>query len=343
MTHLAPSASLRALLLAAPLAIGLAACGVPTETETETAPAPAAETRTALVTSAFAASGRAEELAFIPNAEAPWTGLIAASLAGGGFDVFDIDGQQVLAAAGPRLRGLAAAPDFPLRGERFPLLFGVDDDGALRGFAMIRETRDVLELPLEGDAPASGAAGVCLFDVGIGYVELAVLSDGLRADILRVRDTGSAGLTLERQARRTLPFPARNCARAEDDLLVAGPTAGLARVDADGATTAFAAGLSASDVAYTELLGRPAALIASAETGRIEVYDARTLDPIAEVQFDSGLSAPAFQRPIAIALTEANYGGMAFSTGVFAVYDQGDARLKLVARDVISRAVVAEN
>lgn len=326
------------VFLPACAALVLAACQPPAEDTDAAGADQVAETRQAIVTSAFEASARAEELVFLPNAEAPWTGLIAASLTNGGFDIFNVDGETVISAAGPRLRGLAGVPEFALRGESFPLLFGADEDGQLRGFAVVRETRDVIELPLEG-AP-DGAAGLCLFDEGIGYVELALLGEDAQARLVRIRDTGGAGLTVELRQERALPFPARSCAGAEDDLLVAGPTAGLARVDALGAAQAFAPDLSVSDVAFTELLGRPVALVASSQTGLLTVYDARSLDPIVDVQFEDGLSAPSFERPSAIAMTDANYGGMGFSTGLMAAYDDGDSRVKLVAREVISRTVV---
>jgi len=59
------------------------------------------------VTSAFSTSERAGALAFLPNSEEPWTGLIAAALVDGGFDVFNIDGLRVLSASGPQLTALA--------------------------------------------------------------------------------------------------------------------------------------------------------------------------------------------------------------------------------------------
>lgn len=299
------------------------------------------ETRNATVTSAFETAGRSEALIFLPNEDAPWTGLLASSLTGGGFDIYNIDGEAIISAAGPELRGLAGVSDFALRGETFPLLFGVDDMGQLRSFVIVRETREVIELPLESEEPLPTAAGVCLFDQGIGYVELAVLAEGAEARIVRVRDAGGTGLTLEERNTRTLPFPARSCAAAEDDLLVAGPTAGLARITPTDQQTAFAAGLSVTDVSYTELMGRPVALVASSQTGLVSVYDAASLELIVDVQFEDGLSAPAFERPSALAVTEANYGGMAFSSGIMAVYDAADSSVKLVAREVLSRTVVS--
>ncbi len=299
------------------------------------------ETRNAMVTGAFQTASRSESLIFLPNEESPWTGLLASSLTGGGFDIFNVDGQTIISAAGPELRGLAGVSNFALRGETFPLLFGVDDTGQLRGFVVVSETEEVIELPLESETALPASAGVCLYDEGIGYVELAVLSEESEARIVRVRDAGGSGLTLEQRDVRALPFPARSCSSADEALLVAGPTAGLARIAPDDAQTAFAAGLSVADVSYTELLGRPVALVASAQTGLVSVYDARTLDLIVDVQFEDGLNAPAFERPTALAVTEANYGGMAFSSGIVAVYDAADSSIKLVAREVLSRTVVS--
>lgn len=329
------------LLLTAALSGGLiwmAGCEAP-ETGDDSG-ASFQETRSAIVTGAFESAGRAESLLFLPNADAPWTGLLAASLAGGGFDIFNIDGQVLISAGGPQLRGLAGVSDFALRGESFPMLFGVDDLGMLRSFVVVRETREVIELPLETEASLISAAGVCLYDNGIGYVELALLGEDASAQLVRIRDAGGDGLTVETRDARALPFPARSCAAANEDLLVAGPTAGLSRISPSGEQSAFAAGLSVTDVAYTELLGRPVALVASAQTGLVSVYDARTLDLITDVQFEDGFSAPAFVRPIALAVTEDNYGGMAFSSGILATYDAADSRIKLVAREVLSRTVV---
>ncbi len=330
----------RLLLSAANLGamIYLAGCDAPVS---ETGKAEA-RPRPALVTASFTASSRVEGLLFLPDAGTPWSGLVVASLARGGLEIFNIDGVSLTVSEGPRLRGLAGVSDFALRGETFPLIFGVDETGALRGYAIIPQTREAVEIPLGSHADAIPATGVCLYSDGIGYIELAILSKSAQVRILRVRDTGATDLTLTEQNRHPLPFPARSCASTGADLLVTGPSAGLARVNDEGETLAFSQRLSVSDVVYTELLGRPAALVASVESGLVSVYDARTLDQIVDVQFESGLNAPAFERPSTIAITEVNYGGMAFSSGVMAVYDEADAQIKLVAREVISRVVVEE-
>ncbi|MEQ8405281.1 MAG: hypothetical protein RKE49_09300 [Oceanicaulis sp.] len=266
---------------------------------------------------------------------------MATTLRDGGFDIFSVEGQPLISAAGPQLGSIAAASDFALRGQVFPLLFGVDEAGALRAFAVLRQADDVAELPLEGDAAMETAAAVCTFDSGIGYVDIAVLGEGPEAAIMRVRDTGGDGLTLTEQARLPLPFTARSCAAADGDLIVGGPTAGLARVDMSGETRAFAAGLNVTDIGYATLLGRPAVMAASSDTGRLSVFDARTLEKITDVETEAGLNAPAFDTPVALAVTSASYGGMAFSSGLVAVYDRADSRVKMVAREVVARAVVS--
>jgi len=299
----------------------------------------AAEARELVVTATFSAPSPVAELAFLPNREAPWTGLLAASLTTGGFDVFNIDGQPVISASGPRLGALVGVSDFPLRGEAIPLLFGLDDDGALRAFAVLRQAGDVIELPLEGvDGPA---AGLCFFDEGIGFFDLALLSDSAAARIVRISDTGSAGLTVSEQFGVDLPFPARACASAGDDLLISSPSAGLARVTPQGEVEARRNGVAGIDVAFTELLGRPTALTVSNQSGRITAHDAGSLGVITDLETIAGINTTPFDTPVALALTGANYGGMAYSAGVFAVYDRADESVKLVAREVVARAVVA--
>ena len=324
--------------------LSVSACDISEPERPDTAN-PDAQVREAVVTSAFSTSERAGALAFLPNDEEPWTGLIAAALVDGGFDVFNIDGLRIVTASGPQLTALAPAPEFPLRGESFPLVFGADLDGRLRGYAIIRETEDVAELPLEGDGANEAVSSACLFDTGIGYFDLALLGEQAEARIVRVTDAGGAGLNLELRERFNLPFPARNCAGApdQDALLVASPNSGLARVSLNGRVDAFEAGRSVNDVTYTELLGRPVALTVSADTGRMGVFDANDLTLLNEIVLNDGINAPGFQNPSALAVTGSNFGGMAFSTGVIAVYDRGDDRVKLVAREVIGRAMMAED
>jgi len=293
-----------------------------------------------VVTSSFAVPSPVESLVFLPNAGAPWLGLIAAGLSGGGFDIFNVEGDVVLSASGPRLSGLSGVAAFPLRGEEFPMLFGVDSTGVLRGFVVAEQANDIIELPLESGL-GDDWASACLFETGIGFVELALLGSGSEAAIVRIRDTGGAGLTVEERERFSLPFPARDCAAAQGDLIAAGPTAGLARVTMAGQVLAQAAGLSIFDVTYSELLGRPTALTVTPNNATVSIYDANTLQPVASLETTDGLSTSGFVRPTALSSTRESYGGMGFSTGLVAVYDREDGEVKLVAREVVSRAVVS--
>jgi hypothetical protein len=319
--------------------LSLSACDLTDETQPEGS-SPDLEAREAIVTSAFSTSDRASALAFLPSEREPWTGLLAAALADGGFDVFNVDGLRVVSASGPQLTNLVAVPDFPLRGETFPLVFGADLDGRLRSYAVIRAAEDVAELPLEGDGAQGLVNAACLSGTGIGYFDLALLSDDASARIVRVRDAGGAGLNVELREVIELPFASRACASTGDALLIAGPNTGLARIALDGRVDAFVAGRSVNDVSYTELLGRPVALTISADSGRIGVFDARTLDLITEVILNDGINAPGFQSPVALAVTGSNFGGMAFSGGLVAVYDRDDSRVKLVAREVLARTLL---
>jgi hypothetical protein len=315
----------------------LTACEAPEETAQREAEQ--SLQREAVVTSSFEVPSPLDGLVFLPNAAAAWTGLLAGSVSGGGFDIFNIEGQVVISASGPRLDGLTGVPNFALRGDEFPILFGIDDNGALRGFIVAEQAEDVLELPLEGGFN-SGLASACLFNSGVGFVDLALLGEGANAAIVRVRDLGGDGLSVETQGQFDLPYPARDCAAANGDLLIAGPAAGIARVTAQGEVLAEAEGLSIFDIAYTELLGRPVVLTAMPNTQALSIYDASSFAEIARLETTEGLSTTGFLRPTALAATFESYGGMAFSTGLVAAYDREDGEVKLVARDVVSRAVI---
>ncbi|MEO1038064.1 MAG: hypothetical protein AAFX09_00840 [Pseudomonadota bacterium] len=297
----------------------------------------------AIVTAAFEPAGAIEELIFLPNREAPWTGLVAASTRAGGFDIYNIDGELLIEAPGPRLRALAAAPDFQLRGNAFPLLIGLDSVDEIRAFLVIRELGQVVEAPMDAIALNTSIEGLCTFEIGIGYVDIAVLGADQSAEIWRVSDTGEDILTAERQAQIRLPFPARSCAGVGDDLLVGGPTGGLARLNPQDGVIADAERISINDFAYTELLGRPVVITPDAASGGLSVFDARDLDRITDLQLTAGLNSPALANPGALAASDGNFGGMAYSSGVLAIYDGGDSRVKIVAREVLSRAVASES
>ncbi|TGY87883.1 hypothetical protein E5163_13280 [Marinicauda algicola] len=320
------------------LGLTLSACGeAPSPDAAQDGTAAERAVETVIVTSAFAPGRTVDDLTFLPDAQTPWQGLIAASIADGGYDIYDLDGQLLVAASGPRLRAVTAAPAFPLRGTDFPLLFGIDSEGEVRAQALLREEGELIEIAI-GRASLSGeAAGLCRYDIGIGYIDIAVLGEDATAEVWRVQDMGGDVLDVSVQREIALPFPARDCARAGTGLVIAGPTGGLARIDEAGRAVAEAPGTMA-EVVYGELLGRAVA-IAPVED-RVFVYDANTLEPITEIDFEGGLNAPSIERPDALDLTDANYGGVPFHTGMLAVFDAADGRIKLVGREVITRAVV---
>ncbi len=296
--------------------------------------------REAVVTSDFEVTAPLNDLAFLSNPDAPWTGLIAGGLSNGGFDLFTIEGQRVMSSSGPRLEGLVGVAQFDLRGERFPFLFGVDTDGEMRSFAVVEQAGEIIELPLETGFETEWRSA-CYYSSGIGFVELALLGVGSEAAIVRIRDNGGAGLAVELRERVDLPFAARNCAVADNDLIVSGPTAGIARVSVNSRVLAEVSAVSVSELIYTELFGRPVAITLESGTPALLVYDAQTLNPIATLGTTGGLSTSGFQSPVTLTSTMDSYGGMAFSTGLIAGYDRSNGSVKLLARDVVSRAVLA--
>jgi len=114
-------APLARILAAAALSAALAGCNFFPGGEGAVDPSEAE--RTAIVTGSFSAPGGARDLAFLPDAESPGNGLLAAASLQGGISVFNIDGQEVISGAGPRLNGLAGTGGFPLRGETLPMIF----------------------------------------------------------------------------------------------------------------------------------------------------------------------------------------------------------------------------
>ena len=336
--------SIRRLLTlgAAAGALALAACG-DIEPDEDQAAAPAAlndaDTETALVTNVFEPAGAVDALAFMPVDDAPWTGLIAASLSDGGFDIYDIDGDRVIQASGPRMSAIAAAPGFELRGESLPLLLGLDEDGALRGFVMVRAEETLIELPLDsGDV--GQAAGLCRYREGIGYLDVTVLSADESAQIWRITDQGREALALERREDIPLPFSASACAEADGDIVFTAPGAGLARIARNGDVVARVDAQDVAALTYAELSGRGVVLASLPGDGLLGVYDADTLETMNGLELESGLNAPGVETPGALAISQRSYGGMGFSTGVVAIYDDADSRIKLIARDVLSQALI---
>lgn len=294
-----------------------------------------------IVTAAFAPGRAVEDLTFLPDEAEPWKGLITASIAEGGYDIYDLDGELIAAAAGPQLRSITAAPSFPLRGASFPLLFGVDGEGEVRAQALLRDSGELIEIALGRQSLSGQAAGICRREIGIGYIDLIILGEGEEAEIWRVQDMGEEALDVSLQATIALPFPARACASTGDGIVVGGPGSGLVLIDRDGNVAAEARGHDVADLIYAELLGRRVAIAPVTDRGRMIVFDALTLEEITEIDFTDGLNAPAAERPGAVDMTDANFGGSPFAGGIMAVYDRADMRIKLVGREVITRAVVA--
>lgn len=323
-------------------ALALAACGDMGPDE-DSAAAPdalnGAATERALVTNVFEPAGAVDALAFLPVEDAPWTGLIVASMSEGGFDIYDIDGDRVIQASGPRMGAIAAAPGFELRGESLPLLLGLDEDGALRGFVLVRTEEDLVELPLDS-GEVGQIAGLCRYREGIGYLDVALLDTQSGARIWRITDQGRDSLAMERREDIALPFSASACAEADGDIVFTAPGEGFTRVNRDGDVVARVDSQDAADLTYAELSGRGVVLASMAEDGLLGVYDADTLETMNGLELESGLNAPAVETPGALAVSQRSYGGMGFSTGVVAIYDDADSRIKLIAREVLSQALI---
>lgn len=322
------------------LALILAGCSDSTETADGSETNVALEQSDARISLAFPASQLSDDLVFLASEDSPWTGLIASSTREGGLEIFNVDGQLLAQAAGPRMTSLAGAPAFALRGAVIPLIFGIDLDGALRAQAFLRPTGETLEIALSAAELQSGIAAVCHYESGIGFEDLAVITQNDTVQIWRIQDIGEESLSAEMQSETPLPFPTRGCASADSDLVLIGPSAGLARFSLEGETLAEAPGFAARDIVATELLGRKVVLATVSGSSALVVFDALTLEPISEVAMSAGLNTPAVITPGAIALTEDNYGGMGFANGIVTIFDRDDNRIKLVSRDTLARAVI---
>lgn len=282
-----------------------------------------------------------DHLALLPNHEARDAGLIIASIRGGGFDAFNDFGERIFQTAGPALTSLVALPAFDMRGTRLALLFGSDSDRLVRGFIVLPGVQAIEPLPLDISSVTDPVEGVCLYRQGTGFAELAFLHANRRAAIWRMMDTGGERLTLTRTGEIALPFTADQCAGVDGDLIIASPTGGLARVDDTGGVRADTEGVSVANFAFTELYGRPVVLVPVASEGLIAVFDARTLEEISAIEVRSEMSIAGLESPGAITVTDLPFSGMGFSTGLAAIHDGDDNRIKLVTRDVLGRAVTA--
>ncbi len=294
-----------------------------------------------LVTAAFTGvEGGASALAFPPDGDAPSLGLVISAPREGGLDIFNLDGELQRRHAGARLTGLATAPDFQLRGEDLPLVFGASpDNGAVFGYAIVRNGTQVLDLPLGETGTDGGVAGLCLLREGAGFVELVVLETGATANVWRVRDAGGDTLSVEEMRSFPLPAPARQCAVFDGDIYTASPAAGVTRLSAEGAVLAEA-NIPASGIAVGEFSGTRLLLATDGAGETVRSFDARTLEERDAIDVVDGLSTPGIGRPGAIAVSPADYGFTAYSNGMLSIFDQADQRVKVISRDAFSRAVI---
>ena len=263
-----------------------------------------------------------------------------AAARGGGLDVYDIDGARLTQASGPRLSSLAAAPGFQLRGADLPLIFGVETgQGGVRAYGFVRSSDDVLDLPIADIEMEGGAAALCLYREGVGFVELVVLGVGARAEIWRIQDDGGDIVSAQRQTALPLPSPARDCdVQPNGDLILASPSGGLYRVSPDGVVLAESL-LVAENIAAGDFLGRRLVLVSADGRPELAIHDAATLEPLAPVALVQALSTPGVERPGAIAVTSDSFGST-YTSGVVALVDREDGRIKVIARDTFARAVI---
>lgn len=278
-------------------------------------------------------------VAFLPDPSTSWSGFIAATAEEGGIDLFDIEGEAVHRMTGSRLWGLAAAPGFQLRGESLPLLFGADRDANLvRAYALLRSGPELIEAPIQPISPQGDIASVCGLGEGIGYVDLLVLSRGTNAEIWRVTDDGGDLINATLRARFDLPSPARTCAADSGNIYAAGPAGGIFRLSSTGQvevqTEAYAISLAAG-----EFLGRPVLILSNGTNATLEIRDGRTLELIGDAIIRDGFSIPGVDQPGAIATTEASFGGTAYQSGLVAIADESDGRIRLVARETFARGI----
>ncbi len=294
-----------------------------------------------LVTAAFTGvQGGGGDVGFLPDPDAPSLGYVVAAPREGGLDFFNLDGELVTRHAGARLSGIAIAPDFELRGESLPLVFGASpDNGQIYGYAVVRAGARVLDLPLASVEAADGIAGICLLREGAGYVDLVILGTGANAEIWRVRDAGDDALSVESLRSFALPAPARQCDTFDSDIYTLSPAGGLARLDANGNLLAESSARGTS-ITVSEFSGTRLVLTTDGASDTLMSFDGRTLEARADVDVIDGLSTPGVEQPGAIDASMANFGFTAYTNGMLAVFDQADQRLKVISRDAFSRAVI---
>lgn len=295
-----------------------------------------------LVTAAFVSvQGGAAAIAFLPNSDAASLGLIVSAPRDGGLDLFDTDGELRTRHAGARLSGLATAPGFQLRGENLPLIFGASpDDNTVLGFAVVTEGIRVLDLPLPETQARDGVSSLCLYREGAGYVDLVVLGTGASAEIWRIRDAGQDLLDVEQRQSITLPAPARQCVTLDGDIYLASPAGGITRIDANG-TISAENNQSVTSLAVGDFNGSRMVLATDGATGDVHTFYALDLAPASELTIIDGLSTPGVGQPAGIAITPQSYGFTAYASGMIAVFDQEDQRIKVISHDAAARALVS--
>lgn len=286
-----------------------------------------------------AVDGGSGAVAFVPNAETPWAGLVVAAPLDGGLDIYNVDGEALERVTGPRLNSLAVSPGFALRGESLPLIVGVDGaSGTVRGYVLVRSEPTAIEAPLAPIEPEGGASAVCFIEEAPGHLDIAVLGREARVTTWRIRDTGGDLIGAEQTGSFALPAPARTCASFQDELYVAGPTLSVTRINAAGAVEARGAP-SAQSLSAGILLGRPVVIAAGGTTGGLAVLDGRDLSVLQNLQIVDGMSTPGVEDPAFVAMTTESYGGTAYQSGIVAVVDGTDDRIRFIARETFARAL----
>lgn len=284
-----------------------------------------------------AVEGGAIAVDFVPDASAAWTGLIVTAPRDGGLDFYNADGEVVTRVTGPRLSSLAVSPNFALRGEALPLILGIDPQtGGVRGYVLLRSAPDAIEAPLAPIAVEGGASSLCFLREGAGFVEIAVLGREAVAEIWRISDNGGDLIAAERMRAVNLDGPARACATLDGVLFVSGPTMSLTRIDTRSGAQ-VEAGYNAIHLAAGTIAGRPVLIASNGQDETLRTFDARTLQSLAPIRIVDGLSTPGVARPGAVALSESSYGGASYQSGLIAILDEDDGRVRVIARESFAR------
>lgn len=284
-------------------------------------------------------SAGVEAVSFLPDPSTAWAGLIVSATREGGLDLYNVDGESVHRMTGPRVWGLASAPGFQLRGEALPLVFAADRAANfVRAYALFRDGPALIEAPLERLTPDGDLAAICALGEGIGYFDILVLTRSTEAEIWRISDTGGDLIGAERRAQFNLPFPARACAANDGVIYATGPAGGIVRLDETGQVEAEAQGFAIS-LAAGDFLGRPVVMASNGTAQTLEVRDGITLERIGDVAIGAGFSIPGVQQPGALAVIDASFGGAAYQSGLVAIADESDGRIRLIAHETFARAI----